>query len=100
VTNRGERVDLALVADVGPAVDHGGRADAAVVAEADAGSDLHVRSDHRAFANARPRVHDSGRIDLGAIGNEPEQELRLGDELIADVRDGPGSRQRRPALAD
>ena len=44
------------------------------------------------------RVDDRRRIDLGRVGHEAEQQLGLGDDLIADVRDRLRPRQRRAPL--
>ena len=66
----------------------------------DVGTDHGVRADRRALADLRARVDDRGRIDLGPIGNHAEQQLALGDDLIADERRGLRPRQRGAAPAE
>ena len=61
--DRGHREDLVGVADLGPAVDHRRRADAAVAADRDVGADRGVRPDAGAAADLRVRMDDGRRMD-------------------------------------
>ena len=51
-------------------------------------------------ADLRARMHDRRRIDLGPVGHQPEQQLGLGHDLIADVGRGLRARQRRTLPAE
>ena len=46
------------------------------------------------------RMDDRRRMDLGAIGNQPEQQLALGDDLIVDKRRRLREGERAAALAE
>ena len=83
--NRRERVDLRVVADLGPAVDDRRRADPAVRAEVHVRADHGMRTDRRPLADPGARIDDGGRIDRGLVGDEAQQQLGLGHDLVADV---------------
>ena len=86
LADRRERVDLAVVAELGSAVDHRRGADAAVRAGAHQRPDDRVGADRRAAADLRARVDDRRRVDLRLVGDEAEQQLGFRDHLVADDR--------------
>src|SRR5438093_6427725 len=63
LADRRDRIDLAVVADLGPALDDARRADAAVPADADVRSDDGVRADDGALPDPGAGIDDGGRID-------------------------------------
>src|SRR5205823_1966140 len=86
LADRRERIDLAVVADLGPSLDDARRADAAVPADADVRSDDGVRADDRALPDPCAGIDDGGRIDVGRVEDDAQYQLRLGHLLIADIR--------------
>ena len=40
-------------------------------------------------------MHDGRRIDLGRVGDETQQQLALGDDLVAEIRSRLGAGERR-----
>ena len=101
--DRRERKDLGVVADLGPAVDDRRRADPAVRRRSGRAAPIDgVRTDGRALADLRPT---DATIAVGSIsvrvGDQPEQQLALGDDLIADDTPPPAraasDARRRPS---
>ena len=92
-TNRRERIELGGVADERAAVDHRGRADAAILPEHDVGANDGMRPDDGARADARAWVDVRGRIDPRLVVHR-EHELRLRHELPSDLRGRAGAHDR------
>ena len=53
----------------------------------------------RPFADLGRRMNDGGRVDVGAVGHQAQQQLALGHDLVVEIRGRlrPGQR-RAPAL--
>src|SRR5262249_29243822 len=100
LTDRREWIDLAVVADVGPPLDDRRGADAAVRADPRVRADDRVRTDAGARADLGAGMNERAWIDLDGVGNDAEEQLRLGDDLIADVGRRPRAGERRPPASE
>ena len=104
--DRRHREDLVAVAHLGPAINHGRRADAAILTDAHVRPDRHVGPDLRPRADDRVGMHDGGRMNRrscrtpgGARAGEPHEKVRFGHDVVAQVRHAMRPRQVRAPRA-
>ena len=88
------------VADLRPPVDHRRCADPAIGPDRHLGANRRVRADRRPSTDPGRRMDDRRGVDLGLVGNEAEQQLALGDDLIVQVRRRLRTRERGSAPAE